>query len=97
MESNVITTKSDQYDILKGWLGEGLLISNGEKWRKRRKQLTPAFHFSILQRFQTVFDYESRVFLDQIEPFAGTGEVVDIYHYLKRCTLDILCGKTAYF
>jgi cytochrome P450 len=61
LDSNVVITKGDEYNILKRWLGDGLLISKGEKWRKRRKLLTPSFHFNILQRFQSVFDKEAQV------------------------------------
>lgn len=47
--------KSSYYRFLLPVLGEGLLLSNGAKWAHRRKILTPAFHFNILQKFLDTF------------------------------------------
>uniref|UniRef100_A0A182M905 Cytochrome P450 n=1 Tax=Anopheles culicifacies TaxID=139723 RepID=A0A182M905_9DIPT len=46
------TEKSQIYDFIKPWLGQGLLISSGEKWFHRRKIITPTFHFKILEGFE---------------------------------------------
>uniref|UniRef100_A0A1I8HXQ1 Cytochrome P450 n=1 Tax=Macrostomum lignano TaxID=282301 RepID=A0A1I8HXQ1_9PLAT len=63
LSSSKHITKAFQYDFLHTWLGTGLLTSAGEKWHSRRKMLTPAFHFSILQDFCPVFSEQSRVLL----------------------------------
>ena len=47
--------KSFIYKILHPFLGNGLLTSQGDKWHARRKLLTPAFHFTILQHFFIIF------------------------------------------
>ncbi|KAI6194158.1 hypothetical protein M3Y96_01095000 [Aphelenchoides besseyi] len=91
LESNIVITKGDEYNILKRWLGSGLLISSGDKWRQRRKLLTPAFHFGMLNKFQAVHNQEAKILTEQLEQFAESGERFDIYPFLKRCALDIIC------
>ncbi|KAH1019540.1 hypothetical protein HUJ04_009344 [Dendroctonus ponderosae] len=59
--------KSRLYKFLGGWLGEGLLTSSGQKWQKRRKLLTPAFHFNVLQKFLDIFNEETSNMVKQIE------------------------------
>lgn len=91
LESNKEIIKGDDYDFLYKWLGSGLLISKGDKWRSRRKMLTPSFHFNILNGFISTFDTESKVFIEILDKFADINKEIDIFPYVKRCALDIIC------
>ena len=74
------------------WLREGLLISSGSKWHARRKMLTPAFHFRILEDFLDVMNKHCDKLCDDIlEPLALRGEEFDVFPLVTRCTLDIIC------
>ncbi|XP_066252478.1 cytochrome P450 4C1-like isoform X2 [Euwallacea similis] len=83
--------KSLVYTFLEGWLGQGLLTSAGTKWQSRRKMLTQAFHFNILQKFLNVFNEETNNFTKQIEAFnAGnpSNEGVNILPLITHLTLQ---------
>ncbi|XP_073830220.1 cytochrome P450 4d1 isoform X3 [Musca autumnalis] len=85
--------KAHEYASLEPWLREGLLISSGKKWHSRRKALTPAFHFKILDSFISVFERESRKLVRNLdkEYRMQTDAGVDLYNWVNLCTLDTIC------
>lgn len=83
--------KSFGYKFIRYWLGDGLLISGGEKWQKHRKIITPTFHFSILETFFDVFSEKSKILVEQLNEHCGTGVPFDIYTYITKAALDIIC------
>ncbi|CAB3404627.1 unnamed protein product [Caenorhabditis bovis] len=91
LESNVVINKSREYEIFLPWLGTGLLLAGGSKWRQRRKMLTPSFHFQVLNDFQAIFDYQSKILVDQLNKKVKETSTFDIFPFIKRCALDIIC------
>lgn len=81
--------KSTLYYALRGWLGNGLLLSHGDQWRSMRKIITPTFHFSILEQFVEVFDKQSSRLVERLQPLAGEA-AVNIYPYVGLAALDII-------
>ncbi|CAL2044435.1 unnamed protein product [Caenorhabditis brenneri] len=73
------------------WIGTGLLTSTNEKWRQRRKMLTPTFHFNVLQRYQEIFAQRGLVLVNLLNRTANNQDPVNIFPYIKRCALDIIC------
>ena len=48
MSTSKHTEKAEiAYMLLRPWLGDGLLITNGAKWHQRRHLITPTFHFEV--------------------------------------------------
>ncbi|ULT87410.1 hypothetical protein L3Y34_006910 [Caenorhabditis briggsae] len=90
-DSSTNITKSSQYRKLKEWIGDGLLISTGPKWRSRRKMLTQTFHFAVLKEYHKVFASQGKILVDVLRLRANNTYPFDIMPYIKRCTLDIIC------
>ncbi|KAG5306909.1 CP4C1 protein, partial [Acromyrmex insinuator] len=85
--------KSKIYDILHPWFGTGLLTSGDSKWQSRRKILTPAFHFNILQQFVEVLIEESENMTKSLKNIGGTV-VKDLVSFISEHTLNALCETT---
>ncbi|XP_066236304.1 cytochrome P450 4V2 [Saccopteryx leptura] len=82
--------KSYMYKFLEPWLGLGLLTSTGNKWRSRRKMLTPTFHFTILEDFLEVMNEQANILVHKLEKHVD-GEAFNCFFYVTLCALDIIC------
>lgn len=81
--------KSRNYDGLRMVLGNGLVTSDGEFWRRQRKLAQPAFHREKLSAFaQTMVDCTTD-WLDDLEGRA-TNRPVDIHHEMMQLTFRIV-------
>lgn len=89
LRSPDFNTKGYMYNFLLPWLHTGLLTSTGEKWRRRRKLLTPAFHFAILKTYFDTMKEQVDILLEVIRE---TGpKATDVRKLITNCTLDIIC------
>ncbi|XP_054706468.1 uncharacterized protein LOC129216283 [Uloborus diversus] len=78
------------YSFLFPWLGTGLLTSNDDKWKRRRKMLTPAFHFNILKDFLPVFNKQSKILVEVFKQ-NEQKEYLDLVPFITKCSFDIIC------
>ncbi|VDM71005.1 unnamed protein product [Strongylus vulgaris] len=53
--------------------------------------LTPTFHYNILQEYHEIFAQQGEILVELI---AKEKEDFDLFPYVKRCALDIICGKS---
>jgi cytochrome P450 len=83
--------KGLEYELLRIVLGEGLLTSEGETWRKQRRLVQPMFAKRYLKNFTAHMTRATAEVLDG-EPFADLpeGEIVDISEVMMALTLDIV-------
>ena len=70
-----------------------LADATGERWHQHRKLITPTFHFNILDGFCDVFAENSEEMVEYLRPHADTGKPVNVYPFIAKAALDIICGK----
>ncbi|XP_029157493.1 cytochrome P450 4C1-like [Nylanderia fulva] len=78
------------YQLLEPWLATGLLTSAGAKWHSRRKILTPAFHFNILNQFVEILIKEGECMTKSLKDAEGTV-VKDLLPFISEYTLNAIC------
>lgn len=88
LSSHVYIDKSPEYRFFKPWLGNGLLISTGHKWRQHRKLIAPTFHLNVLKSFIDLFNENSRLVVDKMHK--ENGKAFDCHDYMSECTVEIL-------
>jgi len=91
-KSQEYINKSVEYKPMLPWLGTGLLLAPRKKWHARRKLLTPAFHFRILDDALVVFNIQGRILADVLleDSTKNGGKPLNIFPYITRCTLDVI-------
>ncbi|XP_006898397.1 PREDICTED: leukotriene-B(4) omega-hydroxylase 2-like [Elephantulus edwardii] len=79
------------YSFLKPWLGDGLLLSEGDKWNRHRRMLTPAFHFNILKAYMKIFNESANILHAKWQNLASEGSArLDMFEHISLMTLDSL-------
>jgi cytochrome P450 len=75
--------------------GKGLLTSDGERWRRQRRLMQPAFHQRRLQALATTMTSATAGLMDGWEPIAARGRPVDVSAEMMKLTLEVM-GKALF-
>jgi cytochrome P450 len=81
--------KSRNYQGLKLVLGEGLVTSEGDFWRRQRRLAQPAFHKERLASFVRTMVSDTTAMLERWRAGGASGSF-DVHHEMMRLTLRIV-------
>jgi cytochrome P450 family 4 len=72
-----------------------MFLTTGARWKNRRRLLTPAFHFQILNSFVDVFNEKSDDCARQLNRAIDIHRDAefDVFPIMTQCALDIICGN----
>nr|QQL12306.1 cytochrome P450 CYP4CJ2 [Aphis craccivora] len=91
LSSTSYINKGPEYEMLKPWLNDGLLLSKGLKWQNRRKLLTNTFHFKTLDMYNPAVNKHAKVFAKNLLDACVDNKEISISEYVTLCSLDIIC------
>ncbi|EDW87740.1 probable cytochrome P450 4d21 [Drosophila yakuba] len=89
LSSSTLLKKAQLYRFLRDFLGDGLLLSTGNKWTSRRKVLAPAFHFKCLENFVEIMDRNSGIMVEKLRGVADGKTCVDLFKFVSLEALDV--------
>ncbi len=78
------------YAVLRRLLGNGLLTSDGEFWRRQRRLMAPMFHRQRVAGFCNLMVNSTLEMLERWDPMARSGGSFDIAAEMTRLTLPIV-------
>ncbi len=81
--------KGANFKLLKRFVGEGLFLSEGEKWRRQRRLIQPAFHLSRLAALAGPMVAETEAMLARWDDLARRGEPVELERQMMHLSLQI--------
>lgn len=75
-------------DLVKDWLGNGLVMSSGEIWKRNRRLLTPLFHARHLENFCEVFNKSGENFVQVCAQYIDGDKVFEFTPLARRATFE---------
>lgn len=68
-------------------INSNLLLARGRYWASLRAALQPVFHTTALRSYSTIMRAQVDRLVKELDPIAGTGEIVDVHDLIGRMTL----------
>ncbi|XP_067011506.2 cytochrome P450 4V2-like [Anabrus simplex] len=74
-------------------LGNGLIMSRGEEWKKQRRIIAPTLHIKVVETYTEVFNKQANILITKLKQLAD-GRTFDVYELLSLCALDMVCESS---
>lgn len=83
-------TKGLGLDRIRILLGNGIMTSEGEFWRRQRYMMQPMFHRRVLSGFADAIEAANARLLERWEAVAARGEPINVTDEMSEMTLDVV-------
>ncbi len=82
--------KSDIYNEMKHFLGEGSLTSEGDLWRRNRRLAQPVFYKKYLGQLFETMEKESAAYIDRLATQIHSENIVEVSLEMMQVASDIV-------
>ncbi len=82
--------KGPGFERVKMLLGNGIIVSDGEFWRRQRTMIQPAFNRSNILQLCEMIKNVTQKLIPKWEKFAETGETIDITTEMSAFALEVI-------
>jgi cytochrome P450 len=83
-------TKGGGMDRVKILLGNGIMTSEGDFWRRQRRMMQPSFHRRVIDQFSRLIDEVNEKFADRWSASAARGTAINLTDDVSELTLEIV-------
>lgn len=87
LSSKVQIDKSPFYNIMKSYMGDSIVLANGDAWHAKRKLLNPFFNVAVIEK---LFGYMSEGGLQLCNILEQQKEGINITSFLNNCVDQVL-------
>ncbi|KAJ3664758.1 hypothetical protein Zmor_000303 [Zophobas morio] len=89
MCSSKFSHKHKIYDLMKVFLGEGLITASGQTYKLHKKMIQPLFSLEFSTECVGVFERHMKMCVDKLEGLVGR-KYFNIEEVIHKCTADII-------
>jgi enediyne biosynthesis protein E7 len=83
-------TKGSGLDRVKILLGNGIMTSEGELWKRQRYMMQPMFHRRMITQFSALIDACNDRFIAKWEQQAAQGALINVTDDMSELTLEVV-------
>lgn len=89
LSSSKLAYKHEAYDLVKIYLGDGLVSNSGEKYKKHRRLIQPLINLKFASGNIKNMQKHINIYIEKLKGFCGKGEI-DVHDFTHRCFADII-------
>ena len=77
-------------DLINILIGRGLIVSEGDLWKRQRKMIQPMYHRAVLERFTGLMTRCSRKLISAWQDKRLSGQAINITEEMSQVTLNFI-------